>query len=102
MTFPRELACLSVIDTGSTSVKETIELKGRAEKPADSGAVVGKGSRICGLEVRWSDPGLAHRRWRSRSKHANAIERPTAPNTKQPTHKLCGEGIYPRWGAKLP
>ena len=54
---------------GSASAKETIEPEGKAEKPTDSDAVVGKGAMIRGLEVRWSGPGLAHRRWRSRSKH---------------------------------
>lgn len=48
---------------------ETIEPEGKAEKPADSDAVVGKGARICGSEVRWSGPGLTLIRRRSRSKH---------------------------------
>lgn len=42
--------------------KETIEPEGKAAKPADSDAVVGKGARIRGLEVRWSGSGLAHGR----------------------------------------
>jgi hypothetical protein len=55
--------------------KETIEPEGKAAKPADSDAVVGKGARIRGLEVRWSGPGLARRgREAGASIHANAIE----------------------------
>jgi len=69
MTFPRFLAYLSVTDTGSASGKETIEREGKAAKPADSGAVVGKGARRRGLEVRWLGPGFSPRGRRSRSKH---------------------------------
>jgi hypothetical protein len=49
MTFRGLLACLSLIDTGSASGKETIEPEGKAAKPADSGAVVGKGAKMRGL-----------------------------------------------------
>jgi hypothetical protein len=42
--------------------KETIEPEGKTAKPADSDAVVGKGARRRGLEVRWSGSGLARRR----------------------------------------
>jgi hypothetical protein len=53
----------------------TIEPRCKAHKPADSGVVVGKGARMRGLQ------GL---------------------NNPSDAPYNCGEGIYPRWGAKRP